>query len=130
MAGIMRKFLVRPAAMVWPVNLVICAVFRTLNEGKVEEEASGRDEDNRKSRWTLSRLRFFLLILIVQFIWHWFPGYIFPFLAFFSWICMIKPNNIVLSQLTGPNGLGMGFVQLDWNNSVAFLGSPIIVPFE
>jgi hypothetical protein len=42
---------------------------------------------------------------------------------------MLKPENVVLSQLTGINGLGIGSIELDWNAWVAFLGSPIIVPF-
>ena len=34
MAGMMRKFLVWPAAMIWPANLVNCALFRTLHNDK------------------------------------------------------------------------------------------------
>ncbi|CAF4812976.1 unnamed protein product, partial [Rotaria socialis] len=33
MAGIMRRFLVWPAAMIWPANLISCALFRTLHSG-------------------------------------------------------------------------------------------------
>ncbi len=123
MAGITRKFLVWPAAMIWPANLVNCALFRTLHNNKSDEDT------NEKKRWTMSRLRFFFLAFIFQFLWYWFPGYIFPVLSFFSWICMIKPNNIILSQLTGINGLGIGSIELDWNAWVSFLGSPIVVPF-
>ncbi|CAF4329136.1 unnamed protein product, partial [Adineta steineri] len=42
---------------------------------------------------------------------------------------MLKPDNILVSQLTGINGLGIGSIELDWNAWVSFLGSPIIVPF-
>ncbi|CAF0975297.1 unnamed protein product [Adineta steineri] len=123
MAGIMRKFLVWPAAMIWPSNLVNCALFRTLHNDK--EDPSTDD----KPRWTMTRLRFFAIAFICQFIYYWFPGYIFPVLSLFSWICMIKPNNVVLSQLTGINGLGIGSIELDWNAWVSFLGSPIVVPY-
>ncbi|CAF3957162.1 unnamed protein product [Adineta steineri] len=123
MAGIMRKFLVWPAAMIWPSNLVNCALFRTLHNDK--EDPSTDD----KPRWTMTRLRFFAVAFICQFIYYWFPGYIFPVLSLFSWICMIKPNNVVLSQLTGINGLGIGSIELDWNAWVSFLGSPIVVPY-
>ncbi|CAF2776029.1 unnamed protein product [Rotaria sp. Silwood2] len=123
MAGIMRKFLVWPAAMIWPANLVNCALFRTLHNDKDD------GDDNEKSRWTMSRLKFFFLAFLFQFLWYWFPGYIFPVLSLFSWICAIKPNNVILSQLTGINGLGIGSIELDWNAWVAFLGSPIVVPF-
>ena len=125
-AGIMRKFLVWPSAMIWPANLVNCALFRTLHN---DHSKSSGEETNEESRWTMSRLRFFLLASFFQFLWYWFPGYIFPVLSLFSWICMIKPDNVVLSQLTGINGLGIASVELDWNAWVSFLGSPIIVPF-
>jgi hypothetical protein len=123
MAGIMRRFLVWPAAMIWPSNLVNCALFRTLHNDKDNED------DNEKKRWTMSRLRFFFYAFLFQFLWYWFPGYIFPVLSLFSWICMIKPDNILISQLTGINGLGIGSIELDWNAWVSFLGSPIVVPF-
>ena len=125
MAGIMRKFLVWPAAMIWPANLVSCALFRTLHNDQDNEE----ENKPEKKRWKMSRLRFFFFAFLFQFLWYWFPGYIFPVLSLFSWICMIKPDNIILSQLTGINGLGMGAIELDWNAWVSFLGSPIVVPF-
>ena len=123
MAGIMRRFLVWPAAMIWPANLVNCTLFRTLHKDEQD------DDNEEKSRWTMTRLRFFLLAFLFQYLWYWFPGYIFPVLSFFSWICMIQPDNIVLSQLTGVYGLGLGSIEFDWNAWVSFLGSPIVVPF-
>ena len=126
-AGIMRKFLVWPSAMIWPANLVNCALFRTLHDDNVLNE--GQEVGMKKSRWTMSRLRFFFLASFFQFLCYWFPGYIFPVLSLFSWVCMIKPDNVVLSQLTGVNGLGIGSLELDWNAWVSFLGSPIIVAF-
>jgi hypothetical protein len=125
-AGIMRKFLVWPSAMVWPANLVNCALFRTLHD---DLDSDNKENGIKKSRWTMSRLRFFFLASFCQFLWYWFPGYIFPALSLFSWLCMIKPDNVVVSQLTGINGLGIGSIELDWNAWVAFLGSPIIVPY-
>lgn len=125
MAGIMRRFLVWPAAMIWPANLVSCALFRTLHDNTEEDMNS----QSTKSRWRMSRFRFFFLAFLCQFLWYWFPGYIFPLLSLFSWICVIKPDNIILSQLTGVNGLGLGSLELDWNAWVSFLGSPIVVPF-
>lgn len=124
MAGIMRRFLVWPGAMIWPANLVNCALFRTLHNDKQDEE-----DNQEKSRWTMGRLKFFLCAFLCQFLWYWFPGYIFPVLSLFSWICIIKPDNIILSQLTGIHGLGIGAIEFDWNSIVSFLGSPIVVPF-
>lgn len=125
MAGVMRRFLVWPAAMIWPVNLVSSALFRTLHHNDEHVEST----TEKKSRWKMSRLKFFFLAFLCQFIYYWFPGYIFPVLSLFSWICMIKPDDILLSQLTGIRGLGLGAIELDWNAWVSFLGSPIVVPF-
>ncbi|CAF0916062.1 unnamed protein product [Adineta steineri] len=127
-AGIMRKFLVWPSAMIWPANLVNCALFRTLHEDR-EGVDINEEGGNTESRWKMSRLRFFFLASFCQFLWYWFPGYIFPVVSLFSWLCMLKPDNILVSQLTGINGLGIGSIELDWNAWVSFLGSPIIVPF-
>ncbi|CAF0955902.1 unnamed protein product [Adineta steineri] len=120
-AGILKRYLVWPSAMIWPTTLMTCCVIRTLHH---EDET----ELNR-SRWTMSRFKFFWLMFLFQFLWYWFPGYIFPLLASFSFVCMIAPDNIIFSQITGANGLGVGALQLDWNAWVSFLDSPILVPF-
>ncbi|CAF3616206.1 unnamed protein product [Didymodactylos carnosus] len=43
-------------------------------------------------------------------------------------MCLINPKNIILSQLTGHYGLGMGSFQFDWKLLTSYLGSPIITP--
>jgi hypothetical protein len=123
LVGIMRRFLVWPSAMIWPANLIYCALFRILHSDNAD------DENLNTSRWTMSRLSFFYIAFFFQFLWYWIPGYICPVLSYFSIVCMIYPNNIVLSQITGVNGLGLGSFELNWNSWVAFLGSPIVVPF-
>ncbi len=120
-AGIFSRFLVWPAAMIWPKALLSCGLIRTLN---AEDK-----NDKHKARWTMKRETFFWLIVLAQFIYYWFPGYIFPLLSFFSFICMIAPNKIIFSQVTGANGLGFGALEFDWNSLVAYLDSPILVPF-
>ncbi|ORZ09641.1 OPT family small oligopeptide transporter [Lobosporangium transversale] len=117
MAGVLRRYLVYPAAMIWPANLVQVALFNTLHK---EEELAPR-------QW--SRFKFFLAATFVMFLYSWIPGFLFPVLSSIAWICWIKPDNLVLSQLTGAGGLGIGTISLDWNTIVAFLGSPLIVPW-
>ncbi len=120
-AGIFNRYLVWPAEMLWPKTLMSCGLIRTLN---VEDET-----EKIQSRWTITRSRFFWLMVFIQTIWYFLPGYIFPLLSFFSFICMLAPNNIVLSQITGANGLALGTLEFDWNAWVAYLDSPILVPF-
>ncbi|KAI1315018.1 hypothetical protein EDD11_001403 [Mortierella claussenii] len=117
MAGVLRRYLVYPAAMIWPANLVQVALFNTLH----------KEEDLKPGQW--SRFKFFLVATLAMFLYQWIPGFIFPVLSSIAWICWIKPDNLVLSQITGAGGLGFGAISLDWNNIVSFLGSPLIVPW-
>ncbi|KAF9410344.1 hypothetical protein BGZ94_001675 [Podila epigama] len=117
MAGILRRYLVYPAAMIWPSNLVTVALFNTLH----------RREQLSPGQWT--RQRFFAVCAIGSFIYYWIPAYIFPAITALTLLCYIQPNNVVLSQVTGSQGLGLGTLSLDWNTITAFLGSPLITPW-
>jgi len=64
----------------------------------------------------------------IQFIYCWFPQFIMPVLGAFSWMCMIKPTNYLLSQLTGFYGLGVGSISFNWFTVTWLLGSPLVVP--
>ncbi|KAF9370969.1 hypothetical protein CPB97_002333 [Podila verticillata] len=117
MAGVLRRYLVYPAAMIWPANLVQVALFSTLH----------KDEDLLPGQWT--RFRFFCVATFAMFVYAWIPGFLFPVIASISWICWIKPDNLVLSQITGAGGLGFGAISLDWNTIVGYLGSPLVIPW-
>jgi len=88
LAGICRKFLVWPANMVWPQNLVSCTLLNTLHE----EDDWGRKTDT-------SRYRFFLYAITGTFLWTFFPGLLFLGLSFFSWVCWIAPSAYLFSNL-------------------------------
>ncbi|KAF9548474.1 hypothetical protein EC957_006287 [Mortierella hygrophila] len=117
MAGVLRRYLVYPAAMIWPSNLVQVALFNTLH----------KDEDLEAGQW--SRFKFFCVATVGMFLYQWIPGFIFPVISSIAWVCWIKPSSLVLSQIGGAGGLGVGAISLDWNNIVSFLGSPLIVPW-
>ncbi|KAI8604603.1 OPT family small oligopeptide transporter [Dissophora ornata] len=117
MAGILRRYLVYPAAMIWPSNLVTVALFNTLHSR----------ENLSPGQWT--RQKFFAVFSIASFCYYWIPAYIFPVVTSLALFCYIDPTNVVLSQLTGSHGLGMGVISLDWNTITAFLGSPLITPY-
>ncbi|KAF9153168.1 hypothetical protein BG015_003955, partial [Linnemannia schmuckeri] len=120
LAGALRKFLIRPAHMIWPSTLVTASLFRSLhaNSSTETEEDQGRT----------SRLKYFLLVTLGSFAYYWFPGYIFPTIGTLAWICWINPDNIVLSQLTGSNGLGIGVIALDWSAASYYVG-PLVTPW-
>jgi len=105
---------------VWPANLVTCALFNTLH---------AQTYAGMGNRGGISRERFFLYAWTAGVIWYFFPGYLFQALSYFSWICWMNPNNIVVNQLFGYiSGLGMSLVTFDWAQ-IAFIGSPLATPW-
>ncbi|KAG0081441.1 hypothetical protein BGZ93_002705, partial [Podila epicladia] len=118
LAGVIRRFLVRPAHMVWPSTLVTASLFRSLHVSAETADDEGR----------MSRMKYFLLVTLGSFLYYWFPGFIFPTIGMISWICWINPDNIVLSQLTGSNGLGIGTIALDWS-ALSYYVQPLVTPW-
>ncbi|KAJ6605339.1 small oligopeptide transporter [Mycena vulgaris] len=118
--GIARRFLVAPPSMIWPVNLVSCALFNTLHS-QYYAGIGGRGG--------LSRERFFLYAFLGSFFWYFFPGYIFQALSYFSWVTWIRPDNAVIAQLFGYfHGMGMSVITFDWNQ-ITYIGSPLATPW-
>jgi OPT family oligopeptide transporter len=117
LGGIMRRFLVWPASMIWPGALVNCALFNTLHRNYSETD-----------RRHISREKFFCLTLACSFVWYWVPGYLFTALSVFNWVCWIVPNNVIVNQLLGTqSGLGMSIFTFDWA-MISYIGSPLVTP--
>ncbi|KAF8904882.1 OPT oligopeptide transporter [Mucidula mucida] len=110
--GIARRFLVTPPSMIWPSNLVNCAMFNTLHS----QQYAGIG-----TRGGLSRERFFVYAFLGAFCWYFFPGYLFQALSYFSWVTWIRPDDAVIAQLFGyMHGMGMSVITLDWSQ-IAFV---------
>ncbi|QRV95861.1 OPT oligopeptide transporter protein [Ceratobasidium sp. AG-Ba] len=118
--GIARRFLVAPPSMIWPANLVYCALFNTLHS----QQYAGAG-----TRGGISRERFFLYGFIGSFCWYFLPGYLFTALSYFSWVCWIAPNNVKVNQMFGVvHGMGMSLITFDWSQ-IAYIGSPLATPW-
>ncbi|KAN0078370.1 OPT oligopeptide transporter domain containing protein [Tylopilus felleus] len=118
--GILRRFLVQPPSMIWPANLVSCALFNTLHS----QSYAGMG-----TRGGISRERFFLYAWAAGMIWYFVPGYLFQALSYFSWVCWIAPENVVVNQMFGyVHGLGMSLITFDWSQ-ISFIGSPLATPW-
>ncbi|KAI5123200.1 hypothetical protein M0805_003967 [Coniferiporia weirii] len=118
--GIGRRFLVQPPSMIWPANLVNCALFNTLHQQVYAGVGN---------RGGMSRERFFSYAFLASTIWYFFPGYIFQALSVFSWVCWIAPNNIKVNQLFGySSGMGMSLITFDWSQ-ITYIGSPLATPW-
>ncbi|KAL5530115.1 hypothetical protein ACEPAF_6372 [Sanghuangporus sanghuang] len=120
MGGIGKRYLVSPPSMIWPSNLVSCALFNTLHS----QYYAGVGH-----RGGISRERFFLYAFIGAFCWNFFPGYLFTALSTFSWMTWIFPRDRTINQLFGyTSGLGMSILTFDWGQ-IAYIGSPLATPW-
>ncbi|EJT97947.1 OPT-domain-containing protein [Dacryopinax primogenitus] len=118
-AGLCRRFLVWPASMIWPQNLVASTLLNTLHA----------EEDLGDSGQGVSRYKLFMIAGAAAFFWYFVPGYLFNALSYFSWVCWIWPNNVVVNQLFGTvSGLGMGVITFDWTQ-IAYIASPLMMPW-
>ncbi|KAJ7772001.1 OPT oligopeptide transporter protein-domain-containing protein [Mycena maculata] len=117
LAGMCRRFLVWPASMVWPQNLVACTLLNTLHAE--DDEGSGG----------MTRYRYFMLVATGAFFFFFLPGYLFEALSVFSFVCWAAPNNVPVNQLFGVStGLGMSVLTFDWTE-ISWIGSPLMVPW-
>jgi hypothetical protein len=80
-AGLVRDFLVWPASMIWPSNLVNCTLLNTLH--------AGEDVDRRGG---ITRFRFLMYVTIGIFAWTFLPAFLFQAISYFSWACWIAPS--------------------------------------
>ncbi|KAK0442537.1 oligopeptide transporter [Desarmillaria tabescens] len=118
--GIARRFLVQPPSMIWPTNLVTCALFNTLH---------AQTYAGIGNRGGISRERFFFYAFLGGFSWYFLPGYLFQALSYFSWVCWIVPDNVPVNQMFGyVHGMGMSLITFDWAQ-IAYIGSPLATPW-
>ncbi|PYI18067.1 small oligopeptide transporter [Aspergillus japonicus CBS 114.51] len=124
LAGFFHRFLVAPAAMIWPSNLINCALFTALHDTR-------KPDPSKVNGWTIGKYRFFLYVMIGSFCWYFFPGLIAPFLSYFAWVTWIKPQNPVVNQLFGgETGLSLIPMTFDWTQVSGFNFSPLIAPWH
>ncbi|RKP26649.1 OPT oligopeptide transporter protein-domain-containing protein [Syncephalis pseudoplumigaleata] len=115
MAGILRRFLVTPANMIWPSNLVQVALYNTLH---------GSEPANRG----MKRQTFFLVVACGAFVYQLLPFYIAPVLSSMAILCWIAPKNGVAQLLgSGYRGLGMLDLSFDWSAIGSF--GPLYTPW-
>ncbi|KAL1964858.1 hypothetical protein VTN77DRAFT_6360 [Rasamsonia byssochlamydoides] len=123
LAGFFTRFLVQPAAMIWPATLINSSLFTALHDHR-------RPDPSKTSGWTIGKYRLFLYTMIGSFVWYFFPGYIAPFLSVFAWVTWIRPNNPVINQLFGGwTGLSLIPITFDWTQISGFNFSPLIAPW-
>ncbi|KAI9733514.1 MAG: hypothetical protein M1818_007262 [Claussenomyces sp. TS43310] len=124
LAGLARPFLVWPAAMIWPTNLVNTTLFYSLHD-------HSRADPFRTGGWSIGRYRYFLYVGLASFTWYWFPGFIFQALSVFAFVTWIRPKNVIINQLFGGfTGLSLLPISFDWTVVTGYVLSPLIPPWH
>ncbi|KAJ6121219.1 hypothetical protein N7523_005499 [Penicillium sp. IBT 18751x] len=125
LGGVLHRFLVEPAAMIWPSNLVNTTLFTAMHERGLNPP-----DPAKTAGWTVNRYRLFMYIMIGAFCWYWFPGLIAPFLSVFAFVTWIKPNNVIINQLFGgATGISLIPISFDWSIISGYVTSPMISPW-
>lgn len=106
-AGLARRFLVKPRAMVWPGILSTVALFVGFHSPH---------ENDESSIYKLSRFNFFWIAFALSFAYAWIPQYFLVALQSFNLLCFLglgEKANFLFSSDNG-YGLGIGSLTLDW----------------
>ncbi|KAL6661181.1 hypothetical protein ACP70R_000565 [Stipagrostis hirtigluma subsp. patula] len=110
-AGLFRKFLVDSPYMWWPANL------------------GALHENEKRQKGGMTRLQFFLTVMITSFAYYIVPSYLFPTISTISIVCLLWKNSVTAQQIgSGVYGLGIGSFGLDWATVAGFLGTPLSTP--
>ncbi|KAJ3237305.1 hypothetical protein HDU81_009641 [Chytriomyces hyalinus] len=121
-AGLTRRYLVRPAAMLWPSNLATIAMLNSLH---------GTD-DGQGNRYPMTRYKFFWLSASAMFFYQLLPSYVMPMIGALSVICWFtnnkKDNKIALMLGSGSYGGGLGFLSFTFDWSLCNVYNPITTP--
>ncbi|CAK7218725.1 hypothetical protein SBRCBS47491_003608 [Sporothrix bragantina] len=123
-AGMMRRFLVYPASMIWPGNLVAVTLMNAMYE-----EAPRPDPTIIGGR--MPRYRWFAYVTLGAFLYYFIPGYLAQFLSVLAIPTFLAPNSPIVNQLFGgATGLSLLPLTLDWTQVAGFVGSPLIPPWH
>jgi hypothetical protein len=119
-AGITRRFLVRPAAMLWPTMLPQVALFTSFHGVKTKGDES--------SRYSMSRYKYFWLIFAIIFVWTWFPSYLVRGLSGVSILCLLTRNKTIRFLASGHQFGGVGLMSFSFDYSMISAYQPVAVP--
>ncbi|RKO97434.1 hypothetical protein CXG81DRAFT_10581 [Caulochytrium protostelioides] len=123
-AGLGRRFLVKPLAMVWPSILSQVALFVSFHE-------SSDTVHDYDASYTWSRYKMFWVGFTIMFCYTWIPEYFAMLLQVISIVCLLpgkdytSPLKFMASADSG-EGMGVGVITFDW---VYIRGSQMTTPW-
>lgn len=122
LAGMFRRFLVWPSAMIWPNQFANTSLFYALHDKSKSDKVAANG-------WTISRYRYFFYVMLGMFCYYWIPGVLWQGLSVFAFVTWIRPDNVVLNQLFGGfTGLSLIPITFDWTYITAYLNDPLLAP--
>ena len=117
-AGLMRRTLVFPKRMLWPINLPVNSMLETLHR-PLEETRKG--------------LKIFGIVFACIFCWEIIPEWIMPILTGVSIFCLAKQNSATFTNIfggsSGNEGLGLFSWCFDWQY-ISGGYSPLFYPMD
>ncbi|KAI8903204.1 OPT oligopeptide transporter protein-domain-containing protein [Gorgonomyces haynaldii] len=121
LAGICRRFLVKPAAMLWPGVLPNVALFTALN--KVETAG------DKTEKYSQTRYSYFFMVFFMIFVFQFFPSLLATSLSTVSLLCLFTTNRTARFLGSGSSFGGIGILawSFDWTQISVY--APIAVPF-
>ncbi|KAL7900990.1 small oligopeptide transporter [Trichoderma sp. SZMC 28014] len=123
-AGVMRKYLVYPASMIWPANLASVTMMNAMYE--TSDQMDPTVFGGRFPRYT-----WFGLVTAASFLYYFIPGFFAQFLSVFAFATWMAPQNPVINQLFGGNtGLSIIPITFDWTQISGYIGSPLVSPWH
>lgn len=118
-AGIMRKVLVYPKNMLWPVTLPVNSMLETLHRPR---------EETRKT------LKVFLIVFTCIFCWEIVPEWIMPLLTGVNIFCLANQKSATFTNIfggaSGNEGLGLFSWSMDWQYISGGILSPLYFPMD
>ncbi|KAG9325167.1 hypothetical protein KVV02_002021 [Mortierella alpina] len=109
MAGLLRRYLVYPAEMVWWSNLVQVVFYNTMH--------NTQDFQSIRLVRGWSRMKFFWVVTVIVFLYQFIPQWLAPILVYFDWLCWIRPFDMnfwaFFSSISGGGILSLSF---DWTS--------------
>lgn len=78
-AGMFRRFLIWPSAMMWPSIFSNTALFYALHDKTKQDPATANG-------WGISRYRYFFYVLCGMFVYYWIPGVLWQGLSVFAFV--------------------------------------------
>ncbi|KAI8924352.1 OPT oligopeptide transporter protein-domain-containing protein [Entophlyctis helioformis] len=108
MAGLARRYLVKPRSMIWPGILSTVALFVGFH---------AEHSNDTRSQYKLSRFNFFWIAFVAAFLYTWIPQYFMVALQSFSPLCLLFAGSRWIKFLASTEnryGVGIGGLTLDW----------------